>query len=50
MAAGSVLQILTRMVVLRWHRYRSSAGDESLALIGVAQSASRGAVDQHYCT
>ena len=37
----SVLQILTGMVVLNWHWYRSSAGDGSLASIGVGQSARR---------
>ena len=40
-AVGSVLQILAGMVVLIWHWYRSSAGDGSLALMGVAQSAKR---------
>ena len=37
-AAGLVLQILAGMVVLIWHWYRSSAGDRSLASMGVAQS------------
>ena len=40
-AAGSVLQILAGMVVLIWHQYRSSTGDGSLALMGIAQSAKR---------
>ena len=40
-AAGSLLHILVRMVVLSWHWYNSSAGDGSLVLIGVAQSASK---------
>ena len=40
-AAGSVLQILTGMVVLIWHWYRSSAGDGSLASMGVARIAKR---------
>ena len=38
---GSLLQILARMVVLSWHWYNSSAGDGSLVLMGVAQSASK---------
>ena len=38
---GSLLQILARMVILSWHWYNSSAGDGSLVLMGVAQSASR---------
>ena len=38
---GSLLQILAGMVVLSQHWYNSSAGDESLVLMGVAQSASR---------
>ena len=38
---GLLLQILARMVVLSWHWYNSSAGDGSLVLMGVAQSASR---------
>ena len=40
-AARSVLQILAGMVVLIWCWYRSSAGDGSLALMGVAWSAKR---------
>ena len=40
-AARSVLQILAGMVVLIWHQYRSSAGEGSLALMGVAWSAKR---------
>ena len=40
-AAWSVLQILAGMVVLSQHWYRSSAGDGSLASIGVVQSARR---------
>ena len=40
-AARLVLQILAGMVVLIWHWYRSSAGDGSLALMGVAQRAKR---------
>ena len=40
-ADGSLLCILARMVVLRWHWYNSSAGDGSLVLIGVAQNASK---------
>ena len=39
MADGSLLHILARMVVLSWCWYNSSAGDGSLVLIGVAQSA-----------
>ena len=38
---GSLLQIMARMVVLSHHLYNSSAGDGSLVLMGVAQSASR---------
>ena len=34
-----MLQILAGMVVLIWHLYRSSAGDGSLVLMVVAQSA-----------
>ena len=41
MAVGSLLCILAGMVVLSWHWYNSSAGDGSLVLIGVAQSASK---------
>ena len=41
LAARSVLQILAGMVVLIWCWYRSSAGDGSLASMGVAQSAKR---------
>ena len=41
MADGLVLHILARMVVLSWHWYNSSAGDGSLVLMGVAQSASK---------
>ena len=40
-ADGSLLCILARMVVLSQHWYNSSAGDGSLVLVGVAQSASR---------
>ena len=38
---GSLLQILAGMVVLSQHWYNSSAGDGSLVLMGIAQSASR---------
>ena len=41
MADGSLLCILAGMVVLSWHWYNSSAGDGSLVLMGVAQSASK---------
>ena len=41
MADGSLLHILARMVVLSWHWYNSSAGDQSLVLMGVDQSASK---------
>ena len=41
MANGSLLHILAGMVVLSQCWYNSSAGDGSLVLIGVAQSASR---------
>ena len=40
-ADGSLLCILARMVVLSWHWYNSSAGDESLVSTGVTQSASK---------
>ena len=40
-AAGSLLCILARMVVLSRHWYNSSAGDGSLVLIAVARSASK---------
>ena len=40
-ADGSLLHILARMIVLSHHWYNSSAGDGSLVLIGVAQSASK---------
>ena len=40
MADGSSLHILARMVVLSQHWYNSSAGDESLVSMGVAQSTS----------
>ena len=39
-ADGSLLHILAGMVVWSWHWYSSSAGDGSLVLMGVAQSAS----------
>ena len=38
---GSLLQILAGMVVLSQHWYNSSAGNGSLVLMGIAQSASR---------
>ena len=38
---GSLWWILARMVVLSLHWYISSAGDGSLVLMGVAQSASK---------
>ena len=41
MADGSLLHILARMVVLRWHWYNSSAGEGSLVLMGVAWIASK---------
>ena len=41
MADGLLLHILAGMVVLSWHWYNSSAGDGSLVLMGVAQSASK---------
>ena len=41
MADGSLLHILAGMVVLSQHWYNSSAGDGSLLLMGVAQSASK---------
>ena len=41
MADGLLLHILARMVVLSQCWYNSSAGDGSLVLIGVAQSASK---------
>ena len=41
MAAGSLLHILARMVVLSQHWYNSSAGDGSLLLMGIARSASK---------
>ena len=40
-ADGSLLHILAGMVVLSRHWYNSSAGDGSLMLMGVAQSASK---------
>ena len=40
-AAGSLLHILARMVVLSQHWYNSSAGDGSLVSISVAWSASK---------
>ena len=36
-----LLQIFARIVVLSWCWYKSSAGDGSLVLMGIAQSASR---------
>ena len=41
MADGSLLFILAGMVVLSQYWYNSSAGDGSLVLIGVGQSASK---------
>ena len=41
MADGLLLHILAKMVVLSQCWYSSSAGDGSLVLMGVAQSASR---------
>ena len=38
---GSLLHILAGMVVLCWCWYNSSAGDGSLLLMGVVQSASK---------
>ena len=38
---GSLLQILTGMVVLSQHWYNSSVADGSLVLMGVAWSASK---------
>ena len=40
-ADGLLLHILAGMVVLSQHWYNSSAGDGSLVLIGVAQSANK---------
>ena len=41
MADGLLLHILAGMVVLSWHWYNSSAGEGSVVLMGVAQSASK---------
>ena len=41
MADGLLLHILAILVVLNQHWFKSSAGDGSLVLIGVAQSASK---------